>query len=48
MACPVPVFRYLNFDKLDEYVAASEKVELSEEYYPTLQKELERLQATKN
>ena len=41
-------YRYLNFDKLDEYVAASEKVELSEEYYPALQKELERLQATKN
>jgi aconitate hydratase 2/2-methylisocitrate dehydratase len=41
-------YRYLNFDKLDDYVAASEKVELSEEYYPALQKELERLQATKN
>jgi len=38
-------YRYLNFDRLDEFVKAADTVEHSDEYYPTLQKELERLKA---
>lgn len=38
-------YRYLNFDQLEEYVEQADKVEQSEEYYPTLQKELERLKS---
>jgi len=38
-------YRYLNFDELPEYVAQAEKVELSDDYFPTLQKELERIRA---
>jgi aconitate hydratase 2/2-methylisocitrate dehydratase len=36
-------YRYLNFDKLDSYVAAADNVKVSEEYYPNLQAEVERL-----
>merc|ERR1712224_1140649 len=32
-------FRYLNFDQLPDYVASAEKVALSEDYWPTLNKE---------
>jgi hypothetical protein len=38
-------YRYLNFDKIDEFVKAADTVEFTEEYYPTLQKELERLKS---
>ena len=38
-------YRYLNFDQISEYVDKADKVEQSEEYYPTLQKELERLKS---
>jgi aconitate hydratase 2/2-methylisocitrate dehydratase len=37
-------YRYLNFDQLEDYVEKADKVEKSDEYYPSLQKELERLQ----
>jgi len=38
-------YRYLEFDKLEEYTTQADKVEQSEEYYPALQKELERLKS---
>jgi len=38
-------YRYLNFDQLDNYVAEADKVELSDNYYPALEKELERLKS---
>eukprot|EP00948_MAST-09A_sp_MAST-9A-sp1_P002523 g2523.t1 len=39
------VYRYLNFDTLPDYVKSADQVELSEDYYPTLQKELEKMKA---
>jgi aconitate hydratase 2/2-methylisocitrate dehydratase len=38
-------YRYLNFDQLPEYVNAADATAKSEEYYPALQKELERLKS---
>eukprot|EP00968_Pinguiococcus_pyrenoidosus_P010517 scaffold834_cov244-Pinguiococcus_pyrenoidosus.AAC.12 len=38
-------YRYLNFHLMDEYLEAAGKVEMSEDYYPTLQKEVEKLKA---
>lgn len=39
-------YRYLNFDKLEFYQKSADTVEQSEDYYPTLQKELARLKAS--
>mmetsp|Transcript_26111 Transcript_26111/g.68540 ORF Transcript_26111/g.68540 Transcript_26111/m.68540 type:complete len:926 (+) Transcript_26111:36-2813(+) len=36
-------FRYLNFDQLPEYVAKAEQVQMSDDYFPTLQRELEKM-----
>jgi hypothetical protein len=40
-------YRYLNFDKLPEYVAQADKVKLSDDYMPALQAELAKLKAEK-
>merc|ERR1712232_696757 len=44
-ATAADTYRYLNFDQLTDYQDAADGVELTEEYYPTLKKELERLKA---
>lgn len=40
-------YSYLNFDRMDEYVASSKTVELGSEYQTALEKEVARLQANK-
>jgi aconitate hydratase 2/2-methylisocitrate dehydratase len=47
-ATAADTFRYLNFDQLPEYVAQAETVKVSEEYWPALQKEVEKLKGLKN
>ena len=42
-ATATDTFRDLNFDKLNEYVAAGDKADLGSEYKSALQKETERL-----
>lgn len=36
-------YRYLNFDQLPSYVESAEKVKLSDDYFPALKRELEKL-----
>ena len=42
-ATAADTYRYLNFDRMEEYQEAAGRVEHTEEYYPALQRELERL-----
>lgn len=41
-------YRYLNFDKLPEYVARADKVKMSDDYMPALKAELEKLKEAEN
>ena len=40
-------FRYLNFDKLEDYQKAADTVHMGEEYKSAVQKEVDRLHARK-